>query len=105
MPGVHDGLPVIGYTAECFAGRGELEEIILPETVETLTDNAFLGCAGLKRLVLGHRGSIPMVTEASFAGTSGLRVMVLRDAYANFRDGAGCEANPWEPFLDMIVTY
>ena len=105
LPSLYNGLPVVGYTEACFAGRTDIEEITLPATVETLTDNAFIGCTGLKRLVLGHSASIPMVTAASFAGTESLKVMVRRDAYPSFRDGAGCETNPWEDFLDMIVTY
>ena len=51
-------LPASGGTvlrADKYAGRRDLEEIILPEDTAYIEDYAFDGCTGLKRIILPVR--------------------------------------------------
>ena len=105
LPASFEGKPVVGFTAGAFAGADQLEELRLPGSIETIPDNAFVGCPSLKRLVLLHENAPCGVSEHSFAGEETLRVYVPAAAYPMYRDGFGCEANPWTVFLDRVYPY
>ena len=105
VPASVDGKPVVGFAAEAFAGADRLEELRLPESIETIPDGAFSGCPSLKRLVLLHEAAPCGVSARSFDGAEALRVYVPADAYPMYRDGFGCEANPWTEHLDRVYPY
>lgn len=105
IPASVDGKPVIGFAAGAFDGAGRLEELRLPESVGTIPDNAFSGCPSLKRLVLLHEAAPCGVSARSFEGAEALRVYVPAAAYPMYRDGFGCEANPWTEHLDRVYPY
>ena len=105
LPASFEGKPVVGFTAGAFAGADQLEELRLPGSIETIPDNAFVGCPSLKRLMLLHENAPCGVSEHSFAGEETLRVYVPAAAYPMYRDGFGCEANPWTVFLDRVYPY
>ena len=48
IPAAHEGLPVRVIGARAFAGRQELKEVTLPETVDTLEGFAFHNCKSLQ---------------------------------------------------------
>lgn len=105
LPGSYMGKPVVAFTAGAFDGAAHLEELRLPESVKTIPDRAFSGCTALTRLVLLHE-SVPCgVSEHSFDGADKLRVYVPSKAWPMYRDGYGCEVNPWSNWLDRVYTY
>lgn len=105
VPSAYQGKPVVGMTADTFSGNLLLTELTLPETVEFIPDGAFYGCENLTRLTLLHKTATPSIGEAPFEGTRDLKIYVPSAAYSLYRDGAGCEANPWEAYLSMLVPY
>ena len=104
LPSAHDGKPVVGFTAGAFADSA-LEYLVLPETVAAIPDGAFDGCAGLTRLTLLHTDAPPDIGEDPFAGAEQLKVYVPAASYPLYRDGAGCEGNPWERWLGRVVSF
>ena len=105
VPERYEGLPVIGFTEDALDAAVNLEELWLPGSIESLPDNLFQNCANLTRLMLEHTSGLCAVTEHTFDGADQVRVHVPEEAYALYRDGEGCETNPWYQYLDRIVTY
>lgn len=52
VPVSRDGKPVLGFTAEVFAGDTHIEEITIQENITSIPDGAFSGCVSLKRIKL-----------------------------------------------------
>ncbi len=50
LPVSHGGKPVLGFTAEVFAGNTQIEEITIQENITSIPDGAFAGCASLLRI-------------------------------------------------------
>ena len=96
---------MVGFTSSALAETDKLEELRLPESIETIPEAAFSRCPALRRLVLLHESAPCGVSEHSFDGAEALRVYVPEKAWPLYRDGYGCEANPWTPFLSRIYTY
>lgn len=105
VPTNFEGKPVVGFTAGAFNASNKLEELRLPESVETIPDAAFAGCQALRRLVLLHESAPCGVSEHSFDDADALRVFVPSAAYPLYRDGYGCEANPWTQYIDRVYTF
>lgn len=105
LPASYEGKPVVGFAAGAFDGAESLEELRLPESIETIPDFAFAGCPALRRLVLLHEKAPCGVSAQSFAGADALRVYVPAAAFPMYRDGYGCQANPWSEYLDRIYSY
>lgn len=105
VPSVHDGRPVVGFTAETFAGNALLEHLTLPETVAAIPDGAFDGCVSLTRLTLLHRSAPPEIGEAPFRGADRLKVYVPSASYSLYRDGAGCGGNAWERWRERVTPF
>lgn len=105
LPASYEGKPVVSFAAGAFDGADRLEELRLPESIETIPDAAFAGCPSLKRLVLLHESSPCGVSEHSFDGADALRVYVPAAAWPMYRDGFGCETNPWTEHLDRVYPY
>ena len=105
VPSVYENRPVVGFTADALEGAFALEELTLPASVESLSDGLFDRTPDLMRLVLLHRTSLPSVGEKAFDACPKLKILVPQQDYSLYRDGAGCDRNPWEPYLDRITTY
>ena len=104
VPGTYQGLNVVGFLDGAL-DHGTLEELRLPETIESLPDGLFRNCPAMLRLVMVHGENPCTVTEHTFDGAEQVRILVPQAAYALYRDGAGCEANPWEAYMDRIEAY
>lgn len=104
VPEAYEGLPVVGFAEDALV-HAALEELRLPESIESLPDEAFKNCPVLVKLVLSHGKNPCTVTEHTFDGADQVRIHVPEAAYALYRDGAGCDTNPWEAYLDRIETY
>lgn len=105
VPASYEGLPVVGFLEDALDQATTLEELWLPDSIESLPDNLFQNCGRLTRLMLEHTSGLCTVTEHTFDGADQIRVHVPEEVYALYRDGEGCEANPWYQYLDRIVTY
>ena len=105
LPSVYEDKPVVAFAAGAFDEAKDLEELRLPETIETIPNLAFLDCPWIQRLVLLHEKEPCGVNDYSFEGADALKVFVPADAWPMYRDGYGCETNPWTPFLDRVFTY
>lgn len=102
VPASHDGKPVVGFAAEALAGADQLTQLRLPESIAGLPDGLFRDTENLTRLVLAHTGSVCAVTEHTFDGAEQVQIFVPESVYPMYRDGYGCETNPWEPYLGRI---
>ena len=105
LPAVYEEKPVAAFAAGAFDEAAELEELRLPESIETIPNLAFLDCPWLQRLVLLHENAPCGVNDYSFEGADALKIFVPAAAWPLYRDGYGCETNPWTPFLERIYTY
>ena len=105
VPAWHEGRPVIGFTEDALRGAAQLVRLEVPESVEALPARLFRDCPKLTQLMLAHTGSTCAITEETFLGVDQLRIYVPEAAYPMYRDGYGCDANPWTPYLDRILTY
>lgn len=105
VPSSFEGRPVVGVAPHALDGAERLEELRLPETIESLPDGVFAGCPGLTRLVLEHTGRLCRITERTFEGAPQIKIYVPASAYSLYRDGDGCETNLWPALLDRIFQY
>lgn len=105
LPSSVEGKPVVAFAAGAFDESTQLEELRLPESIETIPDDAFAGCPTIRRLVLLHEGAPCGVSAHSFDGAEALRVYVPASAWPMYRDGYGCETNPWAEHLARVYAY
>ena len=105
LPSIHNGKPVVGITNVAFSGNTQITELIFPETILSIPDGAFSGCVNLRKLTLLHTQTPPDVGTGLLEGTEYLVFFVPSGSYHLYQDGAGCEANPWEPYLKRIIAY
>lgn len=105
LPESQEGKPVIAFSPGALAGADKLEELTLPESIQSLPDGLFADAPNLTRLILLHETTVPALGADPFAGAERLKVYVPRDSYGLYRDGAGCEENQWQPYLSRIETF
>lgn len=105
VPASFEDSPVVGFTEHALDGAEELEELRLPEGIESLPDGIFSGCPNLTRLVLEHTQRLCRITEHTFDGASQVKIYVPTAAYSLYRDGNGCETNLWSTLLDRLFQY
>ena len=105
VPSAVDGKPVVGFTEDALTGADQLVELTLPESVESIPDGLFASCAKLERLILAHRTKLCSIGDDPFGGAPDLRIFVPKESYPLYRDGDGCEVNPWTAYLDRIYEY
>lgn len=105
VPALHEGMPVIGFLPDALKDATGLVQLRLPATIQAIPDGLFSACPQLTRLVLEHTATLCAITEHSFIGADHLRIYVPQAAYHLYRDGTGCQENPWRPLLERIYTY
>ena len=105
VPSMKDGGPVVGFAADALAGCSQLRELTLPGSMESLPDGLFADCSSLERLVLEHTDRLCSIGDDPFAGAGNLKIFVPAASYPLYRDGDGCEVNPWSAHLGKIYTY
>lgn len=102
---VWEGRPVVGLTPDALRGAAALTELHIPASVAALPDGLLSACPNLERLVFSHRETPCAVGAGLFDRAENARVFVPYGDYPMYRDGAGCETNPWTVHLDRIVKY
>lgn len=105
IPAAYEGLPVVGMTEDALSGAAALQQLRVPESVEELPDGVFRECTVLQQLILEHRNQPCSVTEHTFDGADQVQVFVPEEAYSMYRDGFGCQTNPWVPYLDRLHSF
>ena len=105
VPASFQGKPVGAIRADAFKDAARAEEIHIPESVEALPEGLLSSCPALRRLVLAHRSAPCGLSAHSLDGMPDLQILVPAEAYAWYRDGYGCAENPWQPYLQQIVSY
>ena len=105
VPAAYEGKPVAGFAADALSGAAVLEQLRLPESIESLPDGLFRECPALTQLILEHRSQPCSVTEHTFDGAGQVKVFVPSEAYSLYRDGAGCETNPWASYLNRVYPF
>ena len=63
--------------ARAFAGLGNITEAVIPDGVEDIGEEAFVGCTGLERVVLPASSRFLRIRKRAFAGCTALREVVL----------------------------
>ena len=105
VPPLHEGKPVVGFASGALDRARQVRELTVPAAVAELPSGLFACCPQLERLIFTARSSPCQVYPDSFAGADRLRVLVPAADYVLYRDGVGCESNPWAQFLDRVVKY
>ena len=52
LPSSYEGIPVVSFSPELFAGDVHLRQITIPATVRAIYDGSFFGCSNLQRILL-----------------------------------------------------
>lgn len=104
-PAAYEGKPVIGFNGDALTDAADLVQLRLPESIESLPDGLFANCRELTQLILEHGTKPCSVTEHTFDSAPQVKILVPADAFPMYRDGYGCENNPWTPYLDRIYTF
>lgn len=105
IPASRDGLPVQGFAEDALSDALDLETLWIPESVSCLPAGLFRNAHKLTRLMLEHRNAPCDIEAETFHGADQIRIYVPTAAYPMYRDGYGCETNPWIAFLERIHTY
>lgn len=105
VPSAHEGRPVLGLTADALAEAQQLEELRIPESVAHLPGGLFRNAKKLTRLVLEHLDAPCGIEPETFRDADQIRIFVPAAAFPLYRDGYGCETNPWTPYLGRMNTY
>lgn len=105
IPSFYEGKAVVGFTSDALAQASSLEEITIPSSIESLPDHLFASCRNLERLVLEHTTKLCAISKNTFFNANQVRIFVPSEAYHLYRDGDGCEANPWVDYLNQIFTF
>lgn len=105
LPSSHNGKPVAAIQPDALTHAAHLIELHVPESIASLPDGLINGCAYLRRLVLEHTSAPCGISAHSLDGMKDLQILVPAGAYPWYRDGYGCEENPWQAYRDQIFTY
>lgn len=105
IPAAYEGRPVVGMTEDALVSATVLVQLRVPESVEELPDGVFRECKALRQLILEHRKQPCSVTAHTFDGADQVQIFVPEEIYSLYRDGHGCETNPWTPYLDRIHSF
>ncbi len=105
IPTAKDSKPVVGLTENALENAPQLQELTIPASIEALPGSFLSGCPNIQCLVLEHTESVCSITEDTFRNVENLKILVPRQSYSLYRDGAGCEVNLWAEYLDWIYSY
>ncbi|MCR4886347.1 MAG: hypothetical protein K5919_05475 [Clostridiales bacterium] len=105
LPAAYQGKPVAAIRADALKGAVNLVELHVPDSIASLPEGLLDDCAALRRLVLEHTSAPCSIAAHSLDGMKALQILVPAASYTWYRDGYGCEENPWQPYLSQIYSY
>ena len=81
---------------EAFADMTEIESITIPETVESIGENAFNGCSGLTEVVMNPT-TPPEIGEGAFDNTNDCDIIVPLESKEAYKES-------WSEYAEQITT-
>lgn len=82
VPASREGLPVVSFSEDVFAGDELLEEIVLQSSLRQIPDGAFRGCAALERIVLWSSSPAGCTVGKGLLDGTDACVWVPQEAYS-----------------------
>ena len=83
IPDMLDGHPVLAIDSGAFAGRTDLREVEMADSISTLQKDVFNGCSNLERLHLSE--SITKLIPSAFSGCTALVEVNIPDALTELK--------------------
>lgn len=77
VPSEIEDVPVTQIAASAFDGKNTLTEVIIPDSVEVISNAAFINCTALKVAVIPD--SVKVIGDSAFQGCSALEYVVIGD--------------------------
>ena len=85
LPSSYDGIPVVSFSPELFAGDVYLRQITIPATVRTIYDGSFFGCGNLQRILLEAATPNCTVGTGLLNGCQNARIITPgKDSYLSY---------------------
>jgi len=78
VPSYIDGYPVVSLGQYTFSGNTNLQSIVLPNTLTTISNHVFRNCTNLTSVTFGN--SVGIIGPSSFEGCSSITEMDLPDS-------------------------
>lgn len=75
IPSEIEDVPVTQIAASAFNGKSTLTEVIIPDTVEIISNAAFINCTSLKIAVIPD--SVKIIGDSAFQGCTSLEYVVI----------------------------
>lgn len=90
IPATIDGKNVISLKNYIFDNNTGLTEVVIPETLEKIGENAFRECTGIRKISIP--GNVKTIGNSAFSGCTGLTEINLNKGVVNINSGAfhGC---------------
>ena len=101
IPATYNGLPVRDILSECFKGCKNMTSLTVPEYVEMLGSDVFLGCGKLTAIKLKGTSPFGLPDEDAFKGAApSLTVYYPRTAGKSYTDGY-----MWMNYQSLLAPY
>lgn len=101
IPETYNGLPVRDILSECFKGCRNMTSLTIPEQVEMLGSDVFIGCGKLTKIKVRGNSPFGVPDEGAFDGASpSLKIYVPREAGTAFSGGYA-----WTNYQSLLAPY
>ncbi len=87
IPSTFMGKPVVEIDQDAFGGNRNIERVVIPKTVKTIGDEAFMYCHFLKEIVFEEGSELTSIGDSAFYGTA-LVSVVLPEGLKTIDEGA-----------------
>ena len=77
IPDAIEDVPVTQIAASAFNGKNKLTEVIIPDSVEIISNAAFINCTSLKVAIIPD--SVKLIGDSAFQGCTALEYVVIGD--------------------------
>ena len=91
IPSVYNGLPVTeisekAFDTETYGTANYIASVIIPDSVTSIGDWAFIGCSSLKEVVIGN--GVTSIGNSAFYNCDSLTEVVIPDSVTSIEDSA-----------------
>ena len=117
IPDEYEGLAVVAVADSAFSGHGEIESVVLPESITSIGDGAFSGCANLSSVTVAEQsirtaaeyyasgGELEYVGDGAFDGCTALEEFSFEYGLEHIGDRAFAGAAFTQVSLPATVEY
>ena len=90
IPSEIQGLPVVGIGSGAFSGVGTIKEVVMPDSITYVGDNAFYLCIQIEIIFLSK--NVTSIGDSAFMGCESLDKITIPDSVTNIGNSAfkGC---------------